>query len=107
MTPFEFVIVALAAARFTRLVVHDSIVDGPRARLYAWLDRQGPMGEKAIEGLQCVWCTGVWAAAGTWLIWTHLPAGRPVCWIAAVAFVAGITAAYTAPPDPEDEDDDT
>ena len=74
---------ALAVARLTRLVVDDTILDGPRTRLLAWLDppvdllasdsdaprakrtvRRMTAGRKVAKGLDCSWCVSIWVAAG-------------------------------------------
>lgn len=52
----------VAAHRLTRLLVEDSILDGPRDALLEHLDGGGPTARKAAEGLRCYWCTGFWVA---------------------------------------------
>lgn len=61
---FRLVIASLASARVTNLLIQDTILDTPRAWLYAWLLRRDHT--KIVEGLQCPWCLGFWVAA----LWT-------------------------------------
>lgn len=53
---------AVATYRLARLVVEDSLLDVPRARLVKALNAAGH--HKATELLDCYWCSGMWIAFG-------------------------------------------
>lgn len=55
MTPFEFVVVVLAASRATTAVTHDSILDRPRAWWIRWTRRHAP---KMTDLVTCPHCAG-------------------------------------------------
>lgn len=89
----DLVIDTLAAARVTRLVTTDAIVNPWREALF---DRLDPTGERKrdnppplVELLQCNWCTGVWVALGTQVLRRLVPrAWGAVADMLAVAQVA-------------------
>lgn len=71
-------LVFLAVARLTRLVVEDAILDRPRA----WLQSRKPDGPLAYL-LGCPWCVSIWLGAGVaaatynwpdrwWVVWPLL-----------------------------------
>jgi len=92
-----FAVDALAAYRLTRLVVDDSILDGPRGRMLGRLDEPtGPAWAlKLGEGLRCYWCVGMWAAAAvTAARWAAETPWRPTSWLLAVSAAAGLIAQW-------------
>lgn len=78
MVVLVLVIAAVTTARLTRLVVADTILDGPRGwvmdRVRGW----------PADLLACPWCVSLYVAAGAWAITWHLyPLPVPIfCWIA-------------------------
>jgi hypothetical protein len=74
LTPFEFTIVVLAAARATRLVTADTILDGPRDRI---------KGVTLDELVRCPYCVGWWLSVVTYVV-AVLVLGRvhdaPILW---------------------------
>lgn len=80
---------ALAVHRLARLVVTDEIFDRPRAHVKASLHAAGYA--KAVEGLGCEWCTGVWVAAAVTAARYVAPrVWQPVARALAAADLAGI-----------------
>lgn len=89
------IILGLAAARLTRLVLLDSILERPRAwwqaKLGEWATaddkrRRTSSGKWLLALLECPFCFSAWVSAGligvTWLVGTHVP--LPVfAWLAA------------------------
>jgi hypothetical protein len=83
VTPFVFVLVALAAYRSWKLVGDDDIAAGFRARL--------PAGPGTFVG--CPWCAGSWVAAGWWAAWEQWPDGTATAAIPfALATLVGVLA---------------
>jgi len=81
--PWEFILLALAAMRFTRLIGWDSITDPIRSRLTGHHH-----GSHRNEGrrvgsrydrpewmlfLTCPWCLGFWISVVVWLAWLGWP----------------------------------
>lgn len=54
------VVDVLAVYRIVRLIIDDEIFDTPREHVMESLRRAGY--DKAITGLQCYWCTGMYVA---------------------------------------------
>ena len=82
MTPLAFVIVSLAAARLTRLVTEDTILEPLRE----W----ATIHELVYELVTCPWCIGFWISLGTVAVWWL--AGDTAVWLLApfaVSYVAG------------------
>ena len=90
-----FVLVALAVARLSRLVVADRLTEAPRERMKAWIwaraaRRATARGETklaeplGVSFLGCPWCVSIWigavAAVVTWLAGTS-----PWVWVPALA----------------------
>lgn len=80
-------ILALASARVTRLIVTDTITMRPRA----WaVGKAGGVNTPVGKLLTCGWCTGFWVSvvvAGSWWWW------HPVLWVWllwAVAYGVGL-----------------
>lgn len=69
----EFLVLALAVARLTRLVVADEITKEIRNGLIKRLDEERTFHLKLAYLLVCTWCASVWVAAplavGTY--WLH------------------------------------
>ncbi|MGY3199724.1 DUF1360 domain-containing protein [Streptomyces sp. TE5632] len=69
----ELVVLAAAGYRATQLLVHDSILDVPRDRLFAWHSRNTDSTTRTalVTLISCVYCTGWWVAGAllaTWLL---------------------------------------
>lgn len=67
LTPMDFVIIALAAFRLTRLVVGDKILAFARGWFFDLKDGQtikpvGGVRRTIAELIECPWCVGLWAA---------------------------------------------
>lgn len=93
MDVLTLVLVALAAARITRLVTTDSIADPVRDWL---LDL--PRSERAAEWwadlVSCPWCAGWWVAVAATLVLSFAPTGA-VRWLAlpwALSYAVGALA---------------
>src|SRR5678815_3816982 len=90
ISPWLTVIAVLAAARITRIITTDTITAGIRMRLVNALGIES----KAAELLQCNWCAGMWAAAGTvtaaWVWGDHWWAVWPLSVLAAAYMVGWI-----------------
>lgn len=68
MTPFDFVLGALAVHRLTSMIVDDTILDRPREWITArsdWL----------LELVSCPWCVSVWVAAAAAVSYAYAPTG--------------------------------
>lgn len=90
-TPFQFLLIALAAFRLTHFIVFDRLgyivrspfVDEAGNPRY----RRGPM-HTIAEGITCFWCCGVWVSALLYLGFWQFPAlMRPLIALLAVAGV--------------------
>lgn len=76
-SPFELLLLALAAYRIWRLIAEDTILDRPRAWLLGvpgWLPtahETPPDGyrDKLAVFLTCPHCAGFWISVLTWLSW--------------------------------------
>lgn len=104
MIIFEFIILALASFRFTRLIVFDQITSFIRKPFFTE-EEVVEQGELAIyytpypngirgwigELLNCYWCTGIWVAMIVYTLYFFFPY---VMWhimlIMAIAAVAAI-----------------
>lgn len=88
MAPMTLVVLALAGYRLTRLVVLDTILDGPRdwllRRLATRPHVKAPVRAKLSELLQCVYCVGVWATLAIVAVWHWAPGLRPGVMVIAV-----------------------
>lgn len=88
----QFVILALAVFRVTRLLIEDSILEPLRERTTFQLDPRN----KFRELLECPWCLGMWisfAAAGLVLLWPAV-----ITWLAlpfALSAVVGLIAEHS------------
>lgn len=69
ITPFEFIVLVLAAWRATRFVTMDSLTDGWRERVERWVwkkgDRQVAWRDKVSELVGCGFCAGYWVSGIT------------------------------------------
>lgn len=85
------VVVALAVARLTGLVVADTITDRARVALIDWLDdRERTLGASITKLITCSWCTSMWVAAVVApLVWFH--ADNP--WLLVPALVLALSQA--------------
>lgn len=73
-----FILLALVAYRLWRLLAEDTILDGPRKRLYGLVgwqeDDPAPdtYREKTALFIECPWCAGAWVSGLVYLIWLWL-----------------------------------
>lgn len=100
----ELGLLGLAVFRLTRLFVYDQIMDWlrkPFMKQYEETNEEGEIEvyympiERGFRGwigslLSCYWCTGVWIAAGLYLLYTAIPvvAGPIVIIFALAGFAA-------------------
>lgn len=64
---YLIVLLVLSAVtyRVSRFIVHDSLIDAPRNKIYDWLEhREHPFWLKIHELIGCPWCITIWIAAG-------------------------------------------
>lgn len=82
ITPVELLVLALAGYRATQLVVHDTVLDTARDRLFAWHANrpESPWRSATATLISCIYCAGWWVAGAlltTWLLvsgqWTGTP----------------------------------
>jgi hypothetical protein len=102
VTGVEFVLLALAVNRWTRLAVADAITQPFRDRITRWADagpkrydskgnRQDWRG-KAEYLAGCPHCVGVWAAVGVGAVWYWCPPWGLAWWAAIVVpAIAAVT----------------
>ncbi|MCX5189023.1 DUF1360 domain-containing protein [Streptomyces sp. NBC_00268] len=69
----ELAVLAAAGYRGTQLVVHDSILDAPRDRLFTWHSRNtdSKIRTSLVTLISCVYCSGWWVSSAlltTWLL---------------------------------------
>lgn len=92
ISTFDITILSLATYRMVRLVSYDKIF----AFVRNWFldEKDGkfvkpPGGPRRTiaEIIECMWCTGLWAALGVTVVYFALPAGRLFVIILAVAAV--------------------
>jgi len=92
ITTFDIAILSLATYRVVRLISYDKIfafvrnwfldeVDG------AYIKPAGGPRRTIAELIECIWCTGLWAAPGVTVMYFALPIGRLFVIILAVAAV--------------------
>lgn len=102
---FEFIILALACFRMTRLIVFDKITEFIRTPFFDEVEEENENGQteiyfmpkstplKKFMGtlLSCYWCTGVWVAAGLTAGYYLLPTiMSPIILVFAIAGLAAI-----------------
>lgn len=78
-----FVVLSLATYRVARFLVLDSLIDGPREALHAWLTKPESLSVwrwKVAELMGCPYCVTVWVAAANVLFWSLLVADSWVGW---------------------------
>jgi hypothetical protein len=83
VSPPELAVLAFAAYRGTQLAVHDSILDRPRDKVFAWHSRKdtSPVRAAAITLISCVYCMGWWVSGAflaAYLLLTDQWHGAPV-----------------------------
>ncbi len=101
----EFIILALACFRLTRLIVFDKITEFIRSPFFDEITEVNEQGNEEIyyvpkasplkkfigELLSCYWCTGIWVSAGVIISYYLYPAFfGPVLIIFAAAGLAAI-----------------
>lgn len=96
ITPFEFVILALASFRLTRLIVSDKITAFFREQFYDDVagvlvkPQKGPRRTLA-DLVSCPWCLGLWSAATVTFFYFFTPfASFPILFLA----IAGAAAPF-------------
>lgn len=67
--PYEFVLLALAAARAWKLIGDDRILDRPREAALGWLDDRRESGTYWGDFLVCPWCAGAWVSLLAYVSW--------------------------------------
>jgi len=102
---FQFVLLALASFRLTRLFVFDKITEFIRNPFFNEVEEENEQGVKEVyylpketpikkffgELLSCYWCTGIWSSTGLVLIFYLLPTySKPVILVLAIAGLASI-----------------
>jgi len=93
ISPWLFVVAALAAARITRLVTRDTITQPLRL----WLINRAGVDTRLAELIQCDWCSGVWvssAVIGTTWAWGDHRWVQVCLTILAAAHVVGYLATW-------------
>lgn len=67
----EVITLGFASARGTQLLVHDSILDGARARFEMWHARKFDSRVRTFfrDLLACVYCTGYWCSVATVVVY--------------------------------------
>lgn len=102
---FEFVLLALASFRLTRLIVFDKITTFLRRPFFQevkeedeegvievyYLPKDTPIKKFIGELLSCYWCTGIWSSIALVLIFYLIPAySHPIILVLAIAGLASI-----------------
>lgn len=75
ISPAELAVLAFAGYRGTQLLVHDSLLDPARDKVFAWHEARpkARVRELVVTLISCVYCTGWWVAGAllaTWLLVT-------------------------------------
>jgi hypothetical protein len=89
MTPLEFVVLALACYRLTRLVLEDEIVAPLRERI--WRRYSPTSGNNIGYLITCPWCTSIWV--GSLLVVMYKIAPEPAFYVScafALSAIAGL-----------------
>jgi hypothetical protein len=101
----DFVLLALACFRLTRLVVFDKITEFLRAPFFEereeeneegfievyYFPKSTPIKKFIGELLSCYWCTGIWVSAGLVVGYLYFPHFfTPIILIAAIAGLGSI-----------------
>lgn len=99
MTPFAFVVVALASYRAARIVTRDSISEPFRGWVYRWAwvsedQPRAPWRTYVYEVLSCVLCLSVWCAALGYVAWVNWSWSHPVLFVLAIAGLAAAVATW-------------
>jgi hypothetical protein len=102
---FEFIILALACFRLTRLIVFDKITEFIRVPFFDeiieehengiteiyYMPKSTPVKKFIGTLLSCYWCTGIWVAAGVLAGYYLLPTiFHPIILVFAIAGLAAI-----------------
>lgn len=94
MTPFEYVLLALAIFRICRLLIADHIFDEPREKLF---NKFPPRPHYRSLGyfFSCYWCMSIWIAAFVLLLEFYIPGVWHILRdILALSAVVGFLAQY-------------
>lgn len=69
----ELAVLAAAGYRGTQLVVHDTILDPVRARLFAWHARKTTSRPRtaAVTLISCIYCSGWWISGAFLAAYLH------------------------------------
>jgi hypothetical protein len=92
ISTFDIVILSLATYRIIRLISYDKIFEFVRnwfmdEKEGQFVKPSGGPRRTIAEIIECLWCTGLWAALGVTYIYFALPYGRLFVIILAVAAV--------------------
>lgn len=91
LSPFEFIILALATYRVTRLVTRDVIMDS--FRNWFW-KKWSPEESKLGYLLTCEWCLSIWVASLFYISAMITSVTIAVAGVFALSAVAGLLTAY-------------
>lgn len=98
MTPFALLVLALAAYRTWRLLVHDTILEPLRNRLYF------PIADGDVEHREyletfftCPWCFGFWISTSWAIAYAISPETLWVAYPLALSLAVGLLAKLDAP----------
>ena len=90
VTPFQFIVLTLAAYRLCRLLVEDTLLESFRNLVW----RRFPPTTYLGYLITCYWCTGIWASSLVICMYTIVPTPTfAVSLILAISTVVGIVAA--------------
>lgn len=100
----EFLLLALASFRLTRLIVRDYIMEWMRRPFFnvklvtndqgveeEWVEPKGFIG----EGLSCQWCVGVWSSIIMVVFYLVVPYGEWLVFVFALAGLQSVLYAWT------------
>lgn len=90
ISPFEFLVTALAVWRLVVFVRQDALIEGTREKAQVFLGRRDSLwSEKLLLLIQCQWCLGIWFALFAVLAWIPFAdfsiTGAVVTWLGLAA----------------------
>jgi len=95
LSPFWFIITALAVWRLIVFVRQDSLWEGTRTKLTVRLMRKDTLPRtKLLDLLDCPWCLGIWFAAAAVAVWSieveFTPVSGVITWLALAGSAAAL-----------------